>query len=318
MRPDRLLRLLVLFPLLLACLLWVQHHLGAGPSNPGWLPLLSGAVTAVLGWLGALVDDAERAWLAGRLRGLVDAATSWRVLAAAGLLALPAVLTVSSLQVAAGPADAGVRAAVSVAPADAADDADRRTLGEAGAVERFVLFTSPFGRAFRLHVDGYAPEVVRVFPVVGRAVRTDRDLRRAPALLVRLSPAAKMVMAEGRLSISVRRGEGAVEVATGRGARAAFLMGRPQQVPSGRLAGWWLELQALGVPQALVSQTLWEWSHPDRLESSILLEAGMTLEARLLTAAGREVASAEVTLGPEAFQDFRLEEHVEPAQGEAR
>lgn len=316
MRSDRLLRLLVLFPLLVALLLWVQHHFGVGPENPGWLPVVSGAAAAVLGWLGKAVEEADRAWISGRVRQVAAGATSWPAQGAAALVAIPVLLTVSSVQIVHAPAGPGARAVVRLAPLEDRGAVQQRTLGEGGPIERFVVLTSPFGRAFQLHVEGYGPETIRVFPITGRTVRPDRDLRRAPAVLVRLSPVASMsLQSEGRLVVWLARGEESVEIASARGERSAFLIGRTQPVPSSLVGGWRLELQALAVPEPLVSRTLWEWANPAPLESAVLLEAGMTLKARVLSRAGREVAFADVTLGSEGFQDLRLEDLAADAEG---
>jgi hypothetical protein len=313
---DWLNRVLALIPLAALALLWSNHHLGSAAGFPGLFAALAAALPVALGLFDRLLDKASQESFTTRGRAAVARWLSWRAIAIGYLSAALVALAWSSLVVlgddagASGPAT--VRLTALDAPADAA--MRTRTLLPRGEPARFVVTSSPFGRVFRLEVDGYVPQTVEVYPLLGRRISPARDLRRSPTVLLRLSQLALGSFQDqggGELVITrITAGNAAGEViARTKQPRAAFLLGRAQRVPAAFAAAWRTELLALGVrDETLVAKHLVSWKEPAVLAPAVVLEPGMPLRAQLFNAAGNVVASSDFVLGSDELQDQSLED----------
>jgi hypothetical protein len=325
---DWLNRVLALIPLAALALLWSNHHLGAAAGYPGLFAALAAALPLALGLFDRLLDKASQESFAARWRAAVARRLSWRAIAIGYLSAALVALAWSSLVVlgddagATGPAT--VRLTALDAPADAATRT--RTLLPRGEPARFVVTSSPFGRVFRLELDGYVPQTVEVYPVLGRRISPARDLRRSPTVLLRLSQLAlgsfqdqtggelviTRVMTANPVANPVANPSDAAAgevIARTKQPRAAFLLGRAQRVPAGFAAGWRTELLARGVrDETLAAKHLVSWKEPAVLAPSVVLEPGMPLRAQLFNAAGNVVASSDFVLGSDELQDQSVED----------
>jgi hypothetical protein len=311
---DGLNRVLALIPLAALAVLWSNHHLGTAAGYPGLFAALAAALPVALGLFDRLLDKASQESFAARWREAVARWLSWRAIVIGYLSAALVALAWSSLVVLGDDAGATSPASVRLTPFDAPDDAATRTLLPRGEPARFVVTSSPFGRVFRLEVDGYVPETVEIYPVLGRRISPARDLRRSPTVLLRLSQLALGSFQDqtgGELVITrIMAGNPAGEVvARTKQQRAAFLLGRAQRVPAGFAAGWRIELLARGVrDETLAAKHLVSWKEPAVLAPSVVLEPGMPLRAQLFNAAGNVVASSDFILGNDELQDQSVED----------
>jgi hypothetical protein len=315
---DWLNRVLALIPLAAMALLWSNHHLGTAAGYPGLFAALAAALPVALGLFDRLLDKASQESFATRWREAVARWLSWRAIVIGYLSAALVALAWSSLVVLGDDAGATGPATVRLTPFDAPADAATRTLLPRGEPARFVVTSSPFGRVFRLEVDGYVPQTVEVYPVLGRRISPARDLRRSPTVLLRLSQLALGSFQDqtgGELVITRIVAGNAADNAAGevvartKQQRAAFLLGRAQRVPAGFSAGWRTELLARGVrDETLAAKHLVSWKEPAVLAPTVVLEPGMPLRAQLFNAAGNVVASSDFVLGNDELQDQSVED----------
>lgn len=315
---DWLNRVLALIPLIALALLWSNHHLGTAAGYPGVFAALAAALPVVLGLFDRLLDKASQESFATRWRGAVARWLSWRVIVIGYLSAALVALAWSSLVVLGDDAGATGPATVRLTALDAPAEVVTRTLLPRGEPARFVVTSSPFGRVFRLEVDGYVPQTVEVYPVPGRRISPARDLRRSPTVLLRLSQLALgsfQDQAGGELVITrVVAGDPAGTpagevIARTKQQHAAFLLGRAQRVPAGFAAAWRTELLARGVrDEILAAKHLVSWKEPAVLAPAVVLEPGMPLRAQLFNAAGNVVASSDFILGSDELQDQSVED----------
>ncbi|MCL4498797.1 MAG: hypothetical protein M1335_00935 [Chloroflexi bacterium] len=187
---------------------------------------------------------------------------------------------------------------------------DERALGLEKAGARFCwLRTSPFGRPYRLAVDGYLEEVVAVYPIVGLKVLLDRDLRRSPSVLFRpQAEAIKSLASGGTFSVTWRVGAGPAKefVPPQHGHQGSFLVGRSQSIPAATVKTWKLELVGGGVEEPALSQIILGWTRPRVVEPAIPPAPGMTLVAEIRSRKGKVVARSEIELGTEVLVDVPL------------
>jgi hypothetical protein len=187
---------------------------------------------------------------------------------------------------------------------------DARDKGESA---RFVIASQPFGRPFSLHVDGYIPQVVEVYPVLGLRVRPSRDLRRVPSVLLRLSELHVLAWADSGgavLSISVIGSNGTKRLLVSTDKPAwAILLGRGQAVPAALTADWRSELVVADVtPETKKEKHLFQWRRPRQLELKEVLAVGTKVGVELVNAAGNIIAGTEFFIGREELQDQALED----------
>ena len=317
---DWLNRVLALVPLVALVLLWSNHHLGAGAGYPGLVAALAAELPIALGLIDKLLDKAAQESVAARWRSWVARTLSWRAIVVGYLSAGIVVLVWSSLVVIADDASATGPVATRLVALDGHGAAAERTLVPRGEPARFVVTSNPFGRVFRLEVDGYVPQTVEVYPIVGRRISPARDLRRSPTVLLRLSQLALGSFRDqsgGELVVTRLGGAGAGGAAGGGGEviartrepRAAFLLGRAQRVPVGFAAAWRTELLARSVrDETLVARHLVDWKEPAVLAPALVLEPGMSLRVQLLNSAGNEVARSDFVLGSDELQDPSVED----------
>jgi hypothetical protein len=304
--PDvRLLaRMIAFLAFLVTVELWLTHHLDLGRGTP-WVAMVF-AVTSGLGWV---LDKGQMegltAWIRGRLHrwlGLKAVVLLWAV-ALAPLLLLSSVALIPDP----GMPDSSVR----VASVDRQPQCAKRVAGVAPV--RCLVPTSPFGRTFRVAVDGYVEQAVTVYPGAGARLSPDRDLRRSPAVLLRPPVyALRYLDGGGYLTVRAASGGGAgplVERAGGH--RGAFLIGRNQAIPGGSARAWKLDLEGDGHAPNVVAQTLRDWSRPRFVALEQPLAPGMTVVAEIRTGSAggrpdRVVARTEVALGSESFIDVGM------------
>jgi len=287
--------------------LWVNHHLGLSTQTP-WIALGLGTASGVLGLGARLLDDAEKKGLAENLRKVL------RVLLNPGLLtwlwgiALVGALFVSSVMVIpeAGAPGKMVLRSVEGKPLCERDLKD--------GVARVVVFTSPFGRPFRLSVPGFLEEAVAVYPLAGLKLTPERDLRRSPSVLFRPSrEGIQALKSQGTFTVSVKASGGDRPLTLPQKDHVgAFLLGRAQSISPASVGLWRLELEGGGASPALLAQMVLAWSRTRVLEPLQPLAPDMILIAETRTPAGVVVSRAQVTLGRESLTDAPLTDVTPP------
>ena len=290
--------------------LWLQHHLGWGIENPGLLGALATSAAAGAGLLDRLTgrDTSSVVWEA--IRRPLGALVSRPVIVTMWLAAGVVLSSFSSIRVVLPDDAAGLP--VLVGPVERSGEEGReRSCGE-GSLRRCLVPVGLFGRPYRVKVEGYVRETVIVPPLLGATLRSDRDLRPIPSVLVRPGPEGLQALAsKGSIRFVLESSSGRRDLDPIKQTAASFLIGRSRSIPMSLAAQWKMELEGrddLGQPgaAAAVQQTLGRWIKPVRVDAGWELEPGMRLTAIVLAGNGTEVERGEVVLGDEPLVDLPL------------
>jgi len=310
---DWPLRVVALVPLVALALLWSNHHLGVGAGHPEAMAAAAAVLPVALGAFAKLLDKAEQDSVLAGLRKFLAGHVTWLLVLVLYLSLGAVALTWSSVLVLAE--EGKGTGAVTLRALDAASapalSVDAREKSEPA---RFVVASRPFGRSFSLQVDGYVPQVVEVYPLLGLRVRPSRDLRRTPSMLLRLSGLAVGAWkdsggAELRvLALDTKGGERLL--ANTKEPAWAFLLGRGQAIPGTLTADWRGELIVKGVEGAQQELHVREWRRPRQLALPETLEVGTKIRAQLVNAKNVVVAQVEFFVGREELQDQAVEDLV--------
>jgi hypothetical protein len=303
-------RLIVLAVAVALAQLWVSHHLGWGGDTP-WIAAVLLGIAAANKFLGLALSKDKKAALEAQVRQRVEPVlTGWfpmLMCAVAGvmMILLSSVTIVPGSDIAAG--SNPVTARLSAVDGTVIDD---KLLSRAASPARFTwLRTSPFGRPYRLAVDGYIEESVTVYPLIGLNVAPDRDLRRSPSVLFRPSVrGVQTLKSDGKLIVMWHPAVGGPKylVPPQTGHAGSLLVGRNQQIPVAAVATWRLELSAAGADESTVSEMILRWTRPRVLKPWIALAPGMRVVAEIQTRRNVAVERAEVVLGADALIDAPL------------
>jgi hypothetical protein len=316
MPPNRssnefLIRAVLFLVLVVALDLWWGRHRGAPPWSTGFTATVAAAMTAAFAWLDKLADDEEKKQVRGATLRVIRVVFSVRVLAVGYVLFAVLGLSYSSVTVLSD--TASEKNEIRLSPVDDAREEQSQSLAPGLRLVRFPVRSGPFGRPFLLRADGYLPRTFDVYPVTGLTVRLERDLRVSPSVLFR-PPTVALAELEGGGTFVARAVAGGEprEIASGKGIRASFLVGRAQAIPQDWWNLWTIELEgALNLSDAdarrrILSRTLLEWRRPAVLSPSVALEPGMQLAAEVCSPGGGRMASALVTVSSEALIDVRM------------
>jgi hypothetical protein len=309
---DWPLRVLTLVPLAALVLLWTNHHFGAGLGYPKVMAALAAALPVAFGLVAKLLDDADQKTLAGRSRAFLSGLLTWPRLfilyLALGIVSLTwtsiVILPESGLTLGKATLIDLDDPAATTPLIDAALDKDSG---------RTVVATGPFGRAFRLSIEGYVPQTVEAYPLIGLRVRPSRDLRRSPSFLLRLSKLAEgswrdVKGATLRVTAKMPDSSDAVIFQSTTPA-AALLVGREQAIPLAWNDHWRLELLAAGVrDDGLIASHIVGWRKPFGFKPESSLQPGVTVLATLVNPQQQEIARREFVLGSDDLQDIRMED----------
>ena len=300
-------------PLVALGLLWSNHHLGIGAGHPAVMAALAAALPVALGLITQLLEKADQESISARFRKAVARVVSWRL-----LLILYLALGVVSLTWTSVVVQGDDSSPVGRASLLALDDPQARPIEKTSDDKkeplRFVIPTRPFGRSFLLTLDGFVPQTIDAFPLLGVRVRAGQDLRRAPSALLRLSELATGSWAEAGGAelrvVIVRAGQAETVLLETKKAASAILLGREQPVPSAWLTQWRLGLIAAQVTdEPTIARQLIAWRQPVVHQPSVGLQPGMSLRATLTSARSKKVvARAEFLLGRDELQDQLMED----------
>ncbi|MCP5116072.1 MAG: hypothetical protein GY953_35040 [bacterium] len=302
-----LIRGAILVSVAVAADLWSSHHLGIGTSDLGPLAIGATFVTTVLAWLDKLdssVGGSAREFLAKWLRRPLRFVLSTPLVVVACLIAALGGATYSSVIIY-PPPGAELQASVKQL-SDKSNEKGRKLNGEENFL-RFVVRTNPFGRPYRIEVDGYVSQVMEVPPLTGLKIRPHQDLPPSPSVLLRPPATVLGLLEDGRLDVWLIRNGQKVEVGAVEKARSSVLIGRSRALPPTLFERWRRELTAGNIQGPSQARTLMEWGNPARITPPVELQPGMTLLAEVRSYGGRVVARAEVELGPTALTDIHMQ-----------
>jgi hypothetical protein len=306
--PKILPRLIVLALAIAVGQLWAKRHLGWGSETP-WIA----ALLFVLAYSDKVLDkvlskDGKTA-LESQFRRAAEPILVGRLPMLAGAAALMLALLYSSVTVLPGSdLPAGGKLGARLITLDGTMEG-KGDLESKQPVRFSPLRTSPFGRQYRLTVDGYLEETVTVYPIIGLNVTPDRDLRRSPSVLFRPSVAGLEALAsEGTFTLAWRPADGSLQslLPPQGGQPGSFLVGRAQPVPSTALASWRLELAAASVQEPTLSRMIQTWTRYRHVAPTTALVPGMALVAEVRSRVDKPVERAEVVLGSDALIDVPL------------
>ena len=288
--------------------LWINHHFGYDLVGAGGTSVLVVTVVWAVNLCTNLFGQQSSDSLKQALARAVDRAATIRVLIVLGCLFLGVALLTSSVTIIGDSEDTHWQARLTPVGADRADTTQTKLASASNGLCRFRCWTSPFGRTFRLKVDGYLGESIVVYPIVGTRVQLDRDLRISPSLLVR-PPAKAMKFLDRGGYFVLLQADSEDTVAVLRNVRRSYLVGQPQAVPASFRPRWDLELRAQRVdtdsPQ-LAARTLLEWGNPTVLSPRFELAPMMKLVATLYKPSGKAAAEATFLLSAEPLIDVPM------------
>lgn len=311
MQDDRLVeRSVVVVVMLVTLNFWLLRHRGTGLDGVASVSGGVALVTGAFGLLSLLQSINQQNASLKKLRSGLVWLLSYRNLAWAGLMLMTLLLTTSSVVVLNDFGDQDNLPVVSLTAVDGGSLKVIRELPrEKDGAFRFFLFTTPFGRPFRLKVDGYLPKNVEAFPVWGITLSARYDLRPAPTLLLRPVQLALRNLEDGGEIIVTRVSpKPEVRLAQDKGHRSAFLLGEPRVIPAVMLENWRLELVAEGENEQGQARTLLEWKRPTPLEMQHVkdLEPGMVLRVQVFARSGVLVAETYYEVGEQEFTDVSV------------
>ncbi len=299
-------RVLALIPLAGILFLWSDYHLGIGTSQPVAVAGIAAALPFAIGILPYFLDEADDKALRARLRGGIARRLTWRAIAVAYLLFGAVMLTWTSVLVLAEDGSRLGRVTLKALDGGSATEHVQVPTDKA-APARFILPVTPFGRPYRLEVEGFVPQTIEVWPILGVRVRPGIDLRRSPSVLLRLSAIAMgswkdVGGAELRVVAVGVRGEETPLASTRTPADALFL-GRAQPVPADWPATWRTELQSRAVSDTLAARQILAWRQVAVLPVSTGVAPGQSLRVTLTNDQQHVVARSEFLVGKDELQD---------------
>jgi hypothetical protein len=287
---------------------WAERHLGVGLADPLALLGLTGSWTVLWIVLDALVEEddqknARRRW-AKRLRRWLG--QRWVGFVLVLLYGASVIIAASygSLVVIGPPTGTFVT------------DLDGRQVADAPATNtpdsRLLVATNPFGRDLRVAVPGFIDQIVTLYPLLGRRIDPQQDMRPLPTILFRPTTEALDSLGEGgRFSLFKIDGD-ACRFLGFAAAQSSFRVGRDRPVPSGVFATWSIELGAIGVNGQVLDRTLLAWGRPEAVATIEPTKPGAQIYAVVATRVDKRKAEVLATVGDESWQDILMHGPMEP------
>jgi hypothetical protein len=294
---------------------WMQRHLSISIFNEfEELPLVATLIPFLLTLLefvggkkpGNRLQKIFRTKVALGLRTPILVALWVSTLVAGSMASSISVLAVDKQE----PARVTVRPVTEPVRRETGVQADATALKKVGGDEkpaRFLVWSNPFGRNYRVEVEGYRPFPAEVYPWVGKTIQVERDLEPAPSVLVRVPVGLHALLSEGR--IELRRPGSATPLASGDTAQTcgAVIFGRNLPLESRMLTDWEHELRREGAEGQSLSAAYLAWRRPAVVALAQPLSPNLRLEALFITPGGTN-ARARFTLTSEPLQDILMTE----------
>jgi hypothetical protein len=280
-------RALALVVLLALADLWLHHHTGIGIRNIG-IPVGVAAALGLGGKAAGFLFGADRvkAAMSGvtePVKTVLRRLVTRSVLAGSAVLLATAMLLVSSVTVVSDDPAGGT--VVQVTPLDRAGAGEPRRV--TSATRTIPVWTTPFGRLFRVDAAGYVGAAFAVYPPIGLRLQLGRDLPALPAVLLRPAPETLGYLAEGAvLTVTRVRAQGVDTIAADTGHDSSFLLGRGGSITTALVDDWERELVGAGSSDSTavagMNRTILAWKKPRRLGlGATQLQIGDTLRVEV-------------------------------------
>lgn len=307
-------RALALVALLAVADLWLHHHTGFGIRNIGIPAGLAAALALGVKAAGYLFGgERVKAALSGvtdPVKAALRRLVTRRLLLVSAAVLGSAMLLVSSVTVVND--EAGGSTAVRVTALEDGGSGKSRALS--AATRTIPVWTTPFGRLYRVEADGYVGASFAVYPPIGLRLQLGRELSTLPAVLFRPAPETLGFLDEGAvLTVTRTRAQRVDTIAADSGYRGSYLLGRGGAITAALVDDWERELMAGNVaddPNSLagVNSTILAWKSPRRLaRGPVELRIGDVLRAEVRYN-GALVGQGEVTLEGAGLLDVRMED----------
>jgi hypothetical protein len=299
--PDNLwLRLVIFAAILLVMNTWCVHHLGSKLTDftAANAPL---AIIAITGFISKMLSKSEAAQVNVGFRGFLMIFLRTPVLTVLAILVLATGSVVSSVTVLASGTGERLELRLGAEGGGTIEESEMKTLDGPNEVERFIIFTTPFGRSFYLTATGYQRYSFDLKPWAGKKIRVSRDLKIMPSLLIRVPVQFHQNLSQAQLVVETNSQTAAkVESFEDRG---SVVIGRPLKVPDRFISRWERELSAQGITGAMADRYILRWQRPIYVESSEPLAPGQKFTARLIVS---DTTRAELVtiVGEESLQDL--------------
>jgi hypothetical protein len=292
-RSHRLTYGLWLLALVVIALLWANKHLGYAFIPTEWFAPLSAAMATGWAVVAPMLRRRERWRIGYRHARYVRQVLSPGVLAPLSLLLLVAISTRSSITIVGEAKGAVIYPVDAPARKKGVDFADGRAMFRAAA-------TTPFGRAYRVQVKGYAPTTVTLLPLFARTLELGDDITPIPAVLFRPPYEAIEPLESGGRMVIKHAGRTLANV-TG---PAALLLGEKQPLPPSLRQDW--NIEVLDRSDSEKRKALLAWRNYSSVPLDTVLISDAELVAEVWTRANVLVARAVIRLGREQFRDVPL------------
>ena len=316
-------RVLLLVGLLVIFNLWLVRHTGFGIGDPRAIGGVGGILFFAISLFKRVITTADEGRWKTIVRQSIAAVLDFRLLAGLYVGALFAMLTISSVTIIPEPGGTGRKAVL--LPVDATRKAIELDLDTQAA--RHWVWVSPFGRIYRVMLDGYLPGSIEVYPLLGATIRPERDLQRSPTILIRPTIKALQSLAQCETRSSptgtsvekcgwfrlceIDKSDKCNEIARVEGHSSAFLVGWPRAMPQGIIQDWRLELTISGagkVPE-IEAATIKAWKTPRLLNPDSPPKVGTKLRAEVYTKSEEKeiVASKTFSVSNTPFIDVLMD-----------
>ena len=292
--------------LFIAVNVWTTRHLGWGLENPFGLAGFSAAVGLFVAFLEKWVSASDA------LKIQLASIPIWLVVLlylVCGIFAI----TRSSVLVLSEPG----RPPLAPRLLRAGSEQEVQSRISKDGLTRFVVSTSPFGRAYRLKVPGFREQTLQVYPMSGATISPERDLRISPSVLFRPPRSALAELdpkSRGIFFVLMVNGKSRKTIAADSCHPTSFLVGQEQAIPAEWPEMWKLETESLGFTDIDhdSASTRLQWKRFTLLVPAVELQPNMILEARIVTRGGTTVARARTTLRGDNLADVSMTEESTP------
>jgi hypothetical protein len=338
LRSHIFVRIILLTAMLTVFDLWLNRHTGHGIEDPRALGGIIGIILVFVGILKTFISINDAAvwqqWISKGLNVLLDfrsialmaSAAFFVMISFTSITVLPSddenKVTISPITY--FPGNEKNKDETSSSPINASEGDDTFEMNQ-NPVRRIVT-VGPFGRGYRIKLNGYMPLVMNVFPFFGAIIDPEKDMTRSPTILIRppinaLKSLRQCEPIGGSNENDQRCGyfkiclpdtdENRVKCYRVEHHSGAFLIGWPLAVPRDLSADWQLELIAYGLSPSdkLFAQTLLDWKSIKEIDSRNLhVNVGDSVSAEVFSKSEDEerVAQITFTVPNQPFLDLKM------------
>ncbi|MDF2176897.1 hypothetical protein P2G88_01350 [Aliiglaciecola sp. CAU 1673] len=296
-----------------AMYLWLMRHfeyaLSDGLFNiPGLslagLVMFAGVFSRIYAWISG---DSVQERSQSALRQWLNKSLSYPALGLLYVLAFTLMLGLGTLTIL--PEKFGKSATLMVSPLLVGAQ-DRTQIHSVDGRLDLHFFVNPFASEYRVSLQGYLPEVIRIRPVFGTTLLPQRDLRPIPTVLLRPSLGSKRLLVNsGHLHVLRQNADGQFMLLRELAGASAWYSGPERTIPASLLEKWRLETIVRELTQNAAADMLLTWRSPKAVAENISLLPGETI-CLLITNKDQKkyFAGALHLVSQVAYQDVYIED----------